>query len=152
MGIPYSKEINAAFNQVTPLVASAYEVLDTTKNIAIFLACLQVLISITLLAILLAMIGLLFTLNPDLEYERRLLVTPAMKWIAGWSMTSSGHRKSIAGAVVGLFALAGFGFLFYVYYIRQVEDATIENEAADDPGNEMKGKDVEAIKRGDAKQ
>ena len=152
MGIPYSREINAAFSQVTPLVQSAYEVLDTTKNIAVFLAYLQVLIAVTLLLILFCMIGLLFTLNPDLEKERQLLVTPVMKWIAGWSVTSSGHRKSIAGGLVTLFLLAGAGFWFYVYYVRNVEDPTIENGVADPPESEMKGEDVEAIKRGEAKQ
>ena len=152
MGIPYSREINAAFNQVTPLVASAYEVLDTTKNIALFLAGLQIVVAISLILILLAMIGLLFTLNPDLETERKELVTPVMKWIAGFSLTSGGHRKSIAGGLVTLFILAGVGFYFYVYYMRNVEDATIENQNADAPENEMKGKDVEAIKQGKAKQ
>jgi hypothetical protein len=152
MGIPYSREINAAFEQVTPLVQSAYEVLDTTKNIAVFLAYLQVLIAVTLILNLLAMIGLLFTLNPDLEKERKLLVTPVMKWIAGFSMTASGHRNSIASALVGFFILAGAGFWFYVYYVRTVEDPSIENEKADEPEREMKGKDVEAIKRGEAKQ
>jgi hypothetical protein len=152
MGIPYSREINAAFEQVTPLVQSAYEVLDTTKNIAVFLAYLQVLIAITLILILFCMVGLLFTLNPDLERERQLLVTPVMKWIAGFSVTGSGHRKSIAGGLVSLFLLAGFGFWFYVYYVRNVEDPTIENGVADAPENEMKGKDVEAIKRGESKQ
>ena len=126
--------------------------LDTTKNIAVFLAYLQVLIAITLLLILLALTGLLFTLNPDLEHERKLLVTPVMKWIAGFSMTASGHRKSIASALVSFFILVGAGFALYVYYVRTVEDPSIENEKADEPEREMKGKDVEAIKRGEAKQ
>lgn len=98
------------------------------------------------------MIGLLFTLNPDLEQERKLLVTPVMKWIAGFSMTASGHRKSIASAMVSFFILAGAGFWFYVYYVRTVEDPAIDNEKSDEAEREMKGKDVEAIKRGEAQQ
>ena len=114
MGIPYSREINAAFEQVTPLVQAAYETLETIKNIALILLGLQVALFVTMLFNLLALVGLLFTLNPDLEKERKLFVTPVMKWIAGWSMTSAGQRKSIAAVLVGLFALAGLGFLAYV--------------------------------------
>lgn len=84
MGIPYSKQINAAFDQVTPLVAAGFEVLETTKNISILLAAIQVLTVVFLAFILLALIGLLFTLNPDLHAERDELVTPAMRWLGGW--------------------------------------------------------------------
>lgn len=106
----------------------------------------------TLILILLSLIGLLFTLNPDLETERRQLVTPVMKWIAGFSMTASGHRKSIASALVSFFLLVGAGFWIYVYYMRTVEDPSIDNEKTDDPENEMKGEDVEAIKKGETTQ
>lgn len=84
MGIPYSREINSAFEQVTPLVAAGFEVLETTKNIALLLACIQVLTAVLLFLILFALLGLLFTVNPDLEKERQQLVTPAMVWLAGW--------------------------------------------------------------------
>lgn len=114
MGIPYSREINAAFEQVTPLVQAAYETLETTKNIALILLGLQIAVFITLLFSLLALVGLLFTLNPDLEKERKSFVTPVMKWMASWSMTSAGYRRSIAGVLVGLFTLIGLGFLAYV--------------------------------------
>lgn len=50
MGIPYSKQIHSAFDQVTPLVAAGFEVLKTTKNIAILLACLQVFVALVLTA------------------------------------------------------------------------------------------------------
>ena len=154
MGIPYSREINAAFEQVTPLVASGYEILQTTKNIAWLLLILEICSVVLLLLILLALTGLLFTMNPELEKERHLLVTPAMKWIAGWTITSSEYRASIAGVVVGLFALAGFGFLFYVYWIRNVEDPTIENDVkTGDKGEAPKGgKDVGNVKQGETDQ
>ncbi|KIW99319.1 uncharacterized protein Z519_00982 [Cladophialophora bantiana CBS 173.52] len=84
MGLPYSKEIHSAFEQVTPLVAAGFKVLQTTKDIAILLAVIQVVTVITLLLILLALIALLFTVNPDLVREREQLVTPAMKWLASW--------------------------------------------------------------------
>jgi hypothetical protein len=67
MGIPYSREINAAFEQVTPLVAAGFKVLKTTRNISILLAVIQVL-TVLLLGLILG-VGLLlcYSLNPDLE-------------------------------------------------------------------------------------
>jgi hypothetical protein len=67
MGIPYSREINAAFEQVTPLVAAGFEVLRTTKNISIILAIIQVLTVVFLAAILGALLLLLVICNPDME-------------------------------------------------------------------------------------
>ena len=84
MGIPYSKEINAAFEQVTPLVAAGFEVLQTTKDIAILLACIQVLTVVLLAFILVALLALLVTINPDMEKERRELVTPTLIWLVSW--------------------------------------------------------------------
>ena len=81
MGIPYSREINSAFEQVTPLVAAAYEVLQTTKNIAILLAVVQITTVVLLTLILVCLLGLLYTMNPDLETERKQLVTPVMRWL-----------------------------------------------------------------------
>lgn len=48
MGIPYSKQINLAFDQVTPLVAAAFKVLQTTRNITYLLAAIQVLTAVFL--------------------------------------------------------------------------------------------------------
>ena len=96
MGIPYSKEINKAFQelnkaygQVTPLIEAAYEVLETTKNISLLLAAIQVLTVILLALILLAMVGLLITMNPDMEEERKEMVTPALQWVSGWMTMES---------------------------------------------------------------
>ncbi|KAK5205729.1 hypothetical protein LTR47_010523 [Exophiala xenobiotica] len=84
MGIPYSKEINAAFEQVTPLVAAGFEVLQTTKDIAILLAFIQILTVAILAFILLALLALLVTINPDMDKERRELVTPTLIWLVSW--------------------------------------------------------------------
>lgn len=67
MGIPYSREINAAFEQVTPLVAAGYQVLRTTKNISILLAVIQVLTVVLLFLVWIALIALMYCVNPDLE-------------------------------------------------------------------------------------
>ena len=74
MGIPYSKD----------LVAAASEVLKPTKYILSLLACIQVLIVLLLTLILLALVGLMVTLNPDLKEERRRFVTPMARWLIGW--------------------------------------------------------------------
>jgi hypothetical protein len=76
MGALYSREIRAAIDQLTSLVAAV----QTTKNIFIFLAAIQVIKVIILALILLAMLALLVTMNPDLEDERAAVVTPAVKW------------------------------------------------------------------------
>ena len=78
MGIPYSRQINAAFDQVTPLVAAGFRVLQTTKNISILLAIIQVLTVVLLAFNLVAMFGILISINPQLEAERDELVTPSL--------------------------------------------------------------------------
>jgi hypothetical protein len=67
MGALYGREIHGA--------------VETTKKLFIFLAAIQVLKVIILALILLAMLALLVTMNPDLEDERGTVVTPAVKWI-----------------------------------------------------------------------
>ncbi|ETS78267.1 hypothetical protein PFICI_10329 [Pestalotiopsis fici W106-1] len=90
MGIPYSRQIHSAFDQVTPLVAAGFEVLRTTKNIAIFLACLQVFVALVLSLQLCALLGLIITVSPDLEPERAQLVTPIVRWLAAWVLEYGG--------------------------------------------------------------
>ena len=109
MGIPYSKEINHAFvelnkayGQVTPLIAAAYEVLETSKNISFMVAGIQVLNTLILSAILLCMIGLLINTNPDLDKERKELVTPVLIWITGWAAIG---KKLIGTAVTFVVAV-----------------------------------------------
>lgn len=74
MGIPYSRQINAAFEQVTPLVAAGFKVLRTTRDISILLAVIQVLTVALLGLILLGIVALAYCVNPDLEV--RLLHSP----------------------------------------------------------------------------
>ncbi|KAK5701986.1 hypothetical protein LTR97_004804 [Elasticomyces elasticus] len=82
MGIPYSKQINAAFDEVTPLVAAGFEVLQTTKNTALIAAAVQIYSGIILTLVLFVLIALLITVNPDLTKERDALVTPIVRWSA----------------------------------------------------------------------
>lgn len=67
MGLPYSRQINAAFEQVTPLVAAGFKVLRTTRDISILLAIIQVLTVFLLFLILLALVVIIYCVNPDLE-------------------------------------------------------------------------------------
>jgi hypothetical protein len=106
MGIPYSKQINLAFDQVTPLVAHGFEVLQTTRNITYLLAAIQVLTAIFLGLILITLLGLIITVSPDLEYERRALVTPLVRYLANSALQYGrwlqvGVWIVIIGCVVG---------------------------------------------------
>ena len=92
MGIPYSKQINTAFDQVAPLVAATLDVLHTTRNISYLLAAVQVLTAVLQLVTVFAIIGLLITVNPDLTKERKALVTPVLQYLASYVMPGSEGR------------------------------------------------------------
>jgi hypothetical protein len=155
MGIPYSRQINAAFEQVTPLVAAGFKVLRTTRDISILLAIIQVLTVVLLFAILLALIGVLYCVNPDLEvtyqpgvlwdadltdvwqYERTTVVTPWLRSIA--RITLYGIIKSLVstGLVLGVIAWA----VWKMFLVKQwVEDVEYEgNVDADEALGELDG-------------
>lgn len=112
MGIPYSKQINEAFVQVTPLVAQGFQVLQTTKDISILLACIEVLTCVFLGLVLLTLIGLICTINPDLERERDELVTPVVKWLASW-IFSYGRIVGWLLRFIIVGTTAGLGLFFW---------------------------------------
>lgn len=112
MGMPYSKQVNAAFDQVTPLVAAGFEVLRTTKNIAVFLAFLQAFVALILTLTLFAILALIYSVNPDLEEERRALVTPCMQWIASWAIEYGSLTAWILKVLVVL-VTAGMGIFLW---------------------------------------
>ncbi|KAI9651186.1 hypothetical protein NHQ30_001223 [Ciborinia camelliae] len=95
MGIPYSKEYKS-------IVSTGTDFVDTAKKVAIVAVCLQIYYIVVLSLILGALLALLVTTNPDLEEERRALVTPVVKWLASWVMWRSRRaqrqeRPSTAG-------------------------------------------------------
>jgi len=154
MGIPYSKQINAAFEQVTPLVAEGFQVLQTTKNISLALAVIQVLTVVFLALILVTLMGLLITTNPDLAHERQELVTPVVKWMAAWIIVL-GHWKKSAMVVVIVLALGGvIGSLAGIWYTAR--DPTMNEELGEGmeggDSQELKGEDIDAIKKGESNQ
>ncbi len=95
MGIPYSKQINAAFDEVTPLVAAGFSILRTSKNISILLAAIQVVTVLLLALVLIALVALLITVSPDLEQERKALVIPAAKLLMFWLMDRNWLRVGV---------------------------------------------------------
>ncbi|KAF2011571.1 hypothetical protein BU24DRAFT_426646 [Aaosphaeria arxii CBS 175.79] len=126
MGIPYSREINAAFDQVTPLVAAGFKVLKTTKNISIVLAIIQVLTVICLAMILAVLLAILYSVNPDLEQERRELVTPTLQRLA---------KVSVLGILETTVAVAvGFGgfFCMGLVFVWGRGENNLEMEGNDD--------------------
>jgi hypothetical protein len=136
MGIPYSKQINLAFDQVTPLVAHGFKVLQTTRNITYLLAAIQVLTAVFLGLILIATFGLIITVSPDLEHERQVLVTPVVKWIAGTVMDYGwAVRAGVWIVIVGSVAGAAGG----VYVTWEVSESV--DVEVDDPGGEGKPED-----------
>lgn len=150
MGLPYSKQINAAFDSVTPLVSAGFSTLQTTKNISLFLAIIQVLTVLFLALIATILFGVLITVNPDLSTEREMVVTPVVKWVVGlmgrvgWGV---GWGMLIVGVGMGL------GVTLGVWYTARDPTLRVDGEGEDEMAiGEMKGEDVEAIRKGEAKQ
>ncbi len=139
MGIPFSKQINAAFDEVTPLVAAGFEVLQTTKNIAIWLAVIQVLTVIILSLVLLVLVAILISLNPDLETERQAIVTPVVQYGAQLAIRAqSNWRTWLIGAMVILLGVAvgatGGVWLTSKDFQRIAEEDTGPNETETENG------------------
>ena len=141
MGIPYSKQINAAFDQVTPLVSAGFEVLQTTKNISILLAAIQVVTVLILGLILVTLLALLISVNPDLEAERAAIVTPVVKWCACWAMPAceARGRVLVSGCVLVVVVFVG-GWVWYSVVTDVKEVAAEEGAVAVDEGEEQQGK------------
>ncbi|KAF2225601.1 hypothetical protein BDZ85DRAFT_68695 [Elsinoe ampelina] len=136
MGIPYSKQINAAFDQVTPLVAAGFQVLQTTKNISILLAAIQVLTVVLLALIQATLLILLITVNPDLENERTKIVTPVMKWVAGVMIRIGNQQKTFATIFwiicAGCCAGATVGYLSTQREAARLAEAAAQEQAEKD--------------------
>lgn len=130
MGAPYSKEIEQALDKATPLVATAQQVLEQTKYLAAALLVLQIVSTVIVGLILVCLLALLITLNPDLEDERRAMVTPAvrratrvLRWWWWWC-----SLVATVVALVGVGVLAGWavpvvgvaGFVAWVAYVEVV--------------------------------
>jgi hypothetical protein len=129
MGIPYSKQINLAFDQVTPLVAHGFKVLQTTRNITYLLAAIQVLTVVFLGFILIALVGLIITVNPELVHERQTLVTPVVQYLAN-SVVEYGKwlRVGLWTVIIGLLLGTAGG----VYVTKEVtEKVGVEDPEGD---------------------
>ena len=121
MGIPYSRQINAAFEQVTPLVAAGFTVLRTTRDISILLAIIQVLTVVFLGLIFFAIVLLMYCVNPDLEEERQRYITPWMRYAAGitfWGVLRFGAGLAM---VFGAVSVAVWKALVAKKWVEDVE-------------------------------
>lgn len=128
MGVPYSKQIHLAFEQVSPLVEAGFKVLQTTKNITFLLAAIQVLTTILLGLILVAIVGLIITVSPDLEHERQVLVTPAVRWLAESAVQYiSWLRVGVWTIIIGIWI--GAAASWYVASEVVAESVDVEIEA-----------------------
>lgn len=138
MGLPYSKQINAAFDQVTPLVAEGFKVLETTKNIAVILLWIQIITVLLLFSILLALVALLITTNPDLESERKVFVTPVVRLISRRVMLRLDIlREHWVLFISGAALIIGIGFAMWVATLARLPRADTEGvgrEAEDAEG------------------
>lgn len=136
MGIPYSRQIHAAFDQVTPLVAAGFEVLQTTKNISILLAAIQVVTVVILGLLLLTMMALLITVNPDLQAERAALVTPVVRWCACWAMPECEARGRLAVSLLVLLSIAFVACWVWFSVSTDVKEIAAEEAAVADEGKD----------------
>ncbi|KAJ4290466.1 hypothetical protein N0V90_010683 [Kalmusia sp. IMI 367209] len=143
MGIPYSREINAAFEQVTPLVAAGFKVLQTMKDISILLAVIQVLTVFFLALILFVMVLLVYSVNPDLEDERQRLVTPFLQKAA--SLSVWGVLKGTISVIGGISLV--LGATWYFYRLDHEEKHDLEQTADEDAD-----KALESIEGGKGKK
>lgn len=143
MGIPYSKQINAAFDEVTPLVAAGFEVLQTTKNIAVLLLAIQIVTVILLAMMFMMLAALLVTVNPDLKAERQAIVTPVVKWFAHLFLGVQNHSQSMMFA--GLIVLLGIaiGAVAGVYLTSRDFQRIAAEETASGDGESDQGKQLE---------
>ncbi|KAF1949830.1 hypothetical protein CC80DRAFT_366543, partial [Byssothecium circinans] len=129
MGIPYSREIDAAFGQVTPLVAAGFRVLKTTRNISILLAVIQVLTVFILGLILVALVAIMYCVNPDLEHERQLLITPPLRRLANLTVYATAKFLAGCSAVLAIFAGTSWYFLALA---REWNSLSVEKEGDED--------------------
>jgi hypothetical protein len=83
MGVPFSQEVRNAVDHAADLKSAAIYFTRTAVDIAADLKfvviCFTIIHAISLGFILLAVIALLITVNPDLVEERKALVTPVLK-------------------------------------------------------------------------
>src|SRR5450756_2119647 len=89
MGVPFSHEVQKAsehIDNIAPTVTAALRNIDSIVPYVKFALVASILASIVLSiligTLLIAVIALLITVNPDLEEERKRLITPVLrKWL-----------------------------------------------------------------------
>ena len=80
--------------------------------------------------ILTTLLALLVTINPDLEEERRIVVTPAVRWLARWFIDARWLKLLLWTLVIGSM-IGGVGGWYMTKEIR-AEQATDGLEQVDE--------------------
>lgn len=132
MGIPYSRQINAAFNQVTPLVAEGFVVLQTTKNISLLLAVIQILTVIFLALIFIVLFAIAVTLNPALQQETEDLITPTLRRLLHLYAWLLSYQKTVATLFMIISIGVAIGSALGLYYTSRDPTLVIEDSEAGD--------------------
>ena len=115
------------------LVAAGFDVLRTSRNVSVLLAAIQVL-TVGLLGLHLAvLLGLLIAVNPDLEDERRTIVTPAVKWLTLWLVDRQWLKVLIWILLVGGL-VGGTGGWYFTGGFGPVENEEASTERGDGAG------------------
>ncbi|KUJ10958.1 uncharacterized protein LY89DRAFT_739931 [Mollisia scopiformis] len=91
MGVPFSQEVKTAVDLASDLATD----LRSHATVVLYAVVIVSVIHTVLLSLfLLAVIGLIVSVNPDLAEERKAFVTPAVRWILfplrGWKAVFAG--------------------------------------------------------------
>lgn len=142
MGMPDSKDVNTAFEQVTPLVEDGLWILNTTKYISLLGAAIQALNVALLWLILLSLLGLLITANPDLRDERQAVVTPVMQWVVSWVRYRE-DRKLLQ--ILGFFMLMGLVFGIWMWIMVATDTFGQVADGKEEPVDEEEEEEEEEL-------
>jgi hypothetical protein len=95
MGVPFSSEVKTAVDLATELAADLKSHATTALYALVFIAVIH---TFLLGVFLIAIIGLLITVNPDLVEERKAFVTPGVKLLLmplrGWKRLSTRQAQA----------------------------------------------------------
>jgi hypothetical protein len=99
MGVTYSKQIDSAFDQIGPFLQATKQI---SLSLAVFYVVTTLILGFMLCVVMLALLALLVTVNPDLEAERRAMVTPVVRRMARWTFRPVRDTGGSAGGSEGV--------------------------------------------------
>lgn len=114
-----------AYTTLYPPTIRSNQANSQTPTSSFLLAAIQVLTAIFLGLILIALLALIITVSPDLEYERKALVTPVVKSLA-YSIMQYGRSVEVGVLIVVLGVVVGAGGGWYVTRESEVVEVKVE--------------------------